>query len=114
VNKYSLTKEYILSQPFQEVELGMCGVYFIIKDEEVIYIGQSVLLWERVRAHRHMKYDRYFFIECDEKELNYLESKYITQFCPDANIQFNPAKTKKWARFLKVKIDDLAKSEKGN
>jgi len=63
-----------------------CGVYFLIKDEEIVYVGQSVNIFSRIGAHETLKdFDTFTYIECDKSELNIIEAKYIVKFKPKYN-----------------------------
>ncbi len=62
-----------------------CGVYFLVKDEKVIYVGQSVNVASRITAHGWMGFDRVAFIPCEPHQLNMLESLYIHALRPTNN-----------------------------
>ena len=60
-----------------------CGVYFLLLEGEVVYVGQSVNVPGRVRDHRHAKvFDSYAYIPCKEESLDVLESLYIHYLQP--------------------------------
>ncbi len=67
-----------------------CGIYFLVKDMEVIYVGQSVDLFNRISKHRRagVDFDSYSFIECERRELDALEMMYVTAFMPKQNWTF--------------------------
>lgn len=63
-----------------------CGVYFLIKDERVRYVGQSVNVDTRLRDHSgNHDFDAVSFIPCDRAILDKLESLYIHLLKPDWN-----------------------------
>lgn len=63
-----------------------CGVYFLIKDEEIIYVGQSVNIEARIHQHRSTKsFDRFTYIECNSEDLNKIETMYINKLKPKLN-----------------------------
>lgn len=69
-----------------------CGVYFLIYQSEIVYVGQSVDITSRVRTHigdPSKKFDRISFIKCDKKNLNNTERAYIKMLSPRYNVQHN-------------------------
>ena len=61
------------------------GIYFLISDDEVVYVGQSVNVHSRVGQHYREKYkefNSYVYIRCLESELDVLESIYIHTLRP--------------------------------
>lgn len=66
----------------------MIGIYFLIKENKVVYIGKSKDIHQRLSNHNH-KFDDYVYIECDEELLNKYESYYITLCKPTLNVQHN-------------------------
>ena len=88
----SVTDAYMLS-PAQVIEQshpydGLCGVYFLIADGEIVYVGQSVNVGARMAAHRNSgkEFDRYAWISCPAEQLDVMESLYIHVFRPPLNI----------------------------
>lgn len=83
--KYMLDVSEIVakSAPFK----SKCGVYFLIQDDQVVYVGQSVSVETRIRNHANNKYeikvfDRYAYIPCEKQQLDVLESLYIHALNP--------------------------------
>lgn len=63
-----------------------CGVYFLIKNGAVVYVGQSVNVHNRIMEHRAGKdFDRFAFVACAASALNMLESLYIHVLRPPLN-----------------------------
>lgn len=61
-----------------------CGVYFLVKGDRVVYVGQSIHIQMRVREHSKDKdFDSFSFIRCEKKKLNVLESLYIHALRPE-------------------------------
>jgi predicted GIY-YIG superfamily endonuclease len=83
MNTSDLSKEFILSSavPFRQ----QCGIYFLIRDNKIIYIGQSVNIPARIVNHTKKNYTHIFCLECDESELDILERKYLQKFHPELN-----------------------------
>jgi len=66
-----------------------CGVYFLLADDEIVYVGQSVDVKKRLKQHADYSektFNRFFFVQCDRLELNKLEAYYILKFRPKYNI----------------------------
>lgn len=62
-----------------------CGVYFLIANDKVVYVGQSVNVYGRVHTHKtegHKKFDAYTYIPCKRDQLDVLESLYIHALAP--------------------------------
>ena len=62
-----------------------CGVYFLIQDLEIVYIGQSVEIFNRINQHTGKKFNRVAYVACEKQNLNVLESLYIHLFRPKLN-----------------------------
>jgi hypothetical protein len=61
------------------------GVYFLFFKNQVVYIGKSRCLYDRIRTHRYSKiFDEFNYILC-EKDSYFLERKYILEFRPKYN-----------------------------
>jgi hypothetical protein len=74
------SKEYKYSK-------NICGIYFLIKDGKIVYVGQSVNILERIKTHYYSlkEFNRFYYIECKKEELNKLEGEYIFKFFPIYN-----------------------------
>lgn len=59
------------------------GVYFLIKDNEIVYIGRSINVLARIMAHPKDWYDKASFIECSNIVM--LEALYIHMYQPIHN-----------------------------
>lgn len=65
---------------------GVCGVYFLVKDAQVVYVGQSVNVFSRIASHAPAKsFDSYAFVLCEPNALDALESLYIHVLKPPLN-----------------------------
>lgn len=69
------------------------GVYFLIKNNEIVYVGQSTDIFSRISVHRKTKdFDSYNYIlfpEVSDEKLNNLEAEYIGKFTPKYNRQIS-------------------------
>lgn len=64
----------------------LTGVYFLIKDGVVVYVGQSVNIISRVAYHvSYKEFDRFAFVRCSKEGLDVLESLYIHFLQPELN-----------------------------
>ena len=61
------------------------GVYFLLDQDEIVYVGQSVNVYARIAQHQDKKFDRYAFISCSVDALDKLESIYIHYLRPKLN-----------------------------
>ena len=64
-----------------------CGIYFLICQSRVVYVGQSVNVFSRIGAHSNSgkEFDRFAFIPCKSEHLDFLESLYIHLLRPALN-----------------------------
>jgi hypothetical protein len=63
-----------------------CGVYFLIKDESVVYVGQSINITQRVAEHTKTKdFDTFTYVQCKRENLNQIEALYIQRLKPKYN-----------------------------
>ena len=65
------------------------GVYFLVQDQEVVYVGQSVNIYSRIAQHPDKKFDKYAFVPCEVELLDKLESLYIHMLKPRLNGDIN-------------------------
>lgn len=62
-------------------------IYFLISGEEIVYIGQTIDIEERLKSHFHGKkeFDSYYSLDCKKEEADLLEYIYINIFKPKYN-----------------------------
>jgi hypothetical protein len=75
----------VIAQPIRQ----LCGVYLLMSEGRVVYVGQSTNCHGRIGTHfaeRSKKFDSYHIIECRPKDLTRLETQYIAKFMPKYNI----------------------------
>lgn len=66
-----------------EIQEPICGVYFLLKNGRVMYVGQSRNLLARAWVHRAMKiFDEVRFIRVPPADLNRVELYWIHHFDP--------------------------------
>jgi len=69
------------------------GIYFLSKildDEirEIVYVGQTVDLLQRLGKHNITDWDEFLFIEVEPSLLDVMEQEYIARINPKYNVQF--------------------------
>jgi hypothetical protein len=81
--KHSLTDLVSASHPAPDT----CGVYFLIRDGVVTYVGKTTNVLARLTKHRRMGkvFDSFTFIPCAESEMTQLEGDYIMAYWPAEN-----------------------------
>jgi len=73
------------------------GVYFLINDGHIVYIGQSVCITSRVHwhfTHTKKQFDSYAFVECTKEDLDVIESIYIHTLRPHMNMPIRSSSPK--------------------
>lgn len=66
---------------------AVCGVYFLVRDNRITYVGQSRNCLMRIASHMKKKqFDGYSILVCKPDQLDKLESYYITTLDPEDNI----------------------------
>ena len=66
----------------------ICGVYFLLNGSEIVYIGKSINLIERIGNHYvtlDMSFNSYSYIEERPNNLETLEKAYINKLSPRMN-----------------------------
>lgn len=87
-----------------------CGIYFLLYERRIVYVGQSVNCRRRISQHEASKdktFDAYHILPCAQTELDMLESLYVARFKPQFNqnmpgtvgwAQAKGAHEEKWTR----------------
>lgn len=69
------------------------GIYFLLRDAEVVYVGQSTNVFARVATHSNdttKRFNRWCFIKVPRTSLDEVEQFYITLLRPEHNIAGKP------------------------
>lgn len=71
----------------------LSGIYFLFKEQELLYIGQSINVHNRIRTHKNdpyrpIKFDEVLLYPCDEKNLIDHETILIRTFNPPLNRKY--------------------------
>lgn len=73
---------------------AVCGVYFLIRNGRIVYVGQSVDIHSRVATHRVARqsirtppkeFDSFSYVECGAENIDIVESLYIHAINPELN-----------------------------
>jgi hypothetical protein len=75
-------KDLVLAaKPWQ----SFAGIYFLVHEDRVIYVGQSVNVYARISSHTDKVFDRFTVLPCAKENLNLVESLYIHTLQPPLN-----------------------------
>jgi excinuclease UvrABC nuclease subunit len=93
----------------------ICGIYFLLLNGSIVYVGQSTNVLQRVWNHQTegiKEHDSVFYVECSIKLLDSLEQHYIKLYKPRYNKVGNPdyiavAKPIRWSSSLKGQVHRL-------
>lgn len=86
IGKIDLLPETEIVALSLEIGPSRCGIYFLIQDCRLMYVGQSVNIDARIAQHRReRKFDRYHWIACAPEKLDALERAYLDRFLPPWN-----------------------------
>jgi hypothetical protein len=82
------------------------GIYFLIKDNKVIYVGQSRNITCRLAGHAQSKtFDSWYWIPCEVERLNEVERVYIRTLLPVENMDSTSRKLRAISRRPRAKKD---------
>jgi cell division protein FtsB len=65
---------------------SFCGIYFLIKEGEIVYVGQSKNVFGRMNGHADKDFDYISFLPCRADELDLMEARYIVKYKPILNV----------------------------
>ena len=84
-----LEQNEIISKSY-EVERNKTGVYFLIHENKIVYVGKTIKGLTRAYSHLDDKiFDRMYFIPCSIEDLDEKESDYIIKYSPIYNQMLN-------------------------
>jgi hypothetical protein len=84
-NKFILPNEETIRDKSINISNNMKSlVYFLIKDEQIVYIGKTKKGFKRVFEHRK-DFDNFSYIEVPESLLDTIETLYIERYKPIMN-----------------------------
>ena len=94
-------------------QYNICGVYLLMLDGDVVYVGQSTDIHCRISAHiqeNKKEFDEIKYLEYPKEELDAMEKYIIARFHPKYNINHNMF-AYKYKDFLNDDIYDLTVAE---
>lgn len=66
----------------------MTGIYFLLLNNKVVYIGQTKNLKQRISSHKgKKKFDSFRVFPCNVEKLLMYERRWIVKFQPEYNIR---------------------------
>ncbi len=78
-----------------------CGVYFLLHQHDIVYVGSSICVYSRVQEHLKTKiFDSFVFIHTDKDNRLQIEELYINKFLPKYNkaLQGASYRSEEWIR----------------
>ena len=89
---------------------SVTGIYFLVKDGKIVYVGQSTNVFARVGTHKTDKdFDKAVYFECSSTELDDLEYELINILQPQYNTTGNPLKRFPYSGFNNRSEESLAR-----
>ena len=89
---------------------SVTGIYFLVKDGKIVYVGQSTNIFARVGTHKTDKdFDKAVYFECPSTELDDLEYELINILQPQYNKTGNPRERFPYSGFNNRSEASLAK-----
>jgi hypothetical protein len=67
---------------------ALCGVYFLLDRQKVVYVGKSSNVHYRLGEHfskKHMIFDRFHIVPCEACDVDHVEALYIATLRPKYN-----------------------------
>lgn len=102
--KFNETDKNIITVPKYED----CFIYFLLKNGEVVYVGQTQHGLTRPLSHRDKDFDEIKILYCKSNELDILEDTYIQKYKPIYNKQNNYA-----MRWSLIRVRNCIRQQKG-
>jgi hypothetical protein len=71
----------------------VCGIYFLVRGERIVYVGQSTNALRRIMRHldNGVAFDSFCINPCPKEDLDKMEAVYITAFYPEGNMSLGRA-----------------------
>ena len=70
--------DYLIIKP-------ICGIYFLVDNEIVVYVGQSEDIYCRIKQHTDKQFDTAYFLRYSKELLDEKETEFIVGFNPKYN-----------------------------
>lgn len=85
---------------------NISGIYFLFKNNEIVYIGKSVSIFRRILEHKH-NFDSFSYIELPKEKLDIYEKLFILKYNPEYNTETFTHRSK-----IILTLDSLVKTIK--
>lgn len=76
-------------RPYHEIgakfDTKYSGVYVLIKDQEIIYVGQARNIFQRIKAHQEKNFDYFIPIKASAADMDLCEGAFVRYFKPRLN-----------------------------
>ncbi len=99
----------------QAAKYNQIGIYFLFYNNELLYIGETTKLLDRLYTHKcgyknriKINFNQFSIINCDKSKLDILEKKYIELLKPKYNVQHQWEKSKITNTAKKNRIKEIA------
>jgi hypothetical protein len=63
----------------------ICGVYFLVEESRIVYVGQSTNVLARIQSHTDKRFDAVAVLPVAAEHLDAMEAYYIDRFTPALN-----------------------------
>jgi len=81
-----LSEEEIINNSREYKDI--CGVYFLIQDNKIVYIGKSFNIYVRIDQHYKSEkiiFDKWNYIELSKEKIDEMETRYVLKYNPKYN-----------------------------
>lgn len=89
-------------------------IYLLLRNEQVVYVGQSTMGFKRIVNHYPEKdFDSVCIIDCSKENLNEKEIEYIVKYQPEYNINLSNTTSIKQFKYnlqkvgCRVRVNDI-------
>jgi len=83
------TRDELRTLPWEAYRPNRWFVYALYRKDQLIYIGRTVRLRDRISCHRGRGFDVAKVSECKTKQAQWQrERRLISRLCPGGNVQF--------------------------
>lgn len=85
----TFSRQEIVNSGMNINSIVISGIYFLINAESVVYVGQSLDIFSRIKAHRAanlIEFTSVTIMPTHQELLNHLEKKYIQALLPTHNV----------------------------
>lgn len=79
---------HIISAQIKLQKENLTGIYFLLKDNHIVYIGKTTNGMRRILTHKDKDFDSYSFFKVKQHELDVVENLNIVYYKPIYNKQY--------------------------